>query len=156
VFPLLAVLLSAGCFKYQVVELNTVEPQEEVRVQITNDAAVRLAGHYGSIAQQLDGQLLPFGSDSLLLAIWIGRPYAGTSFENARQRLSLGRHEVTQVSRRKFSPTRTAVVSAGAALVLGIMIHRIAFLENPNPGPGGGRSDPPDPEGILIPVRIRY
>lgn len=150
--PLLALILAPACFRYQAVELGTVSPREEVRVVLTDDAAVRLALNYGAISKRLEGQLSPTGADSLMLAVWIGRNYAGTSFENARQRLSLGRGEVVEVRRRTFSPTRTAIVTAGVLGVLGIIIDRIAFLENPNPLPGGGRGDVPDQDGITIPI----
>lgn len=153
---LLATLLAPACFKYQAVQPNFVRPEEEVRVRITDDAAVRLAGHYGSITQRLEGQLSPLSSDSLLLAVWIGRQYAGTSFENARQRLSLGCQEVMEVRRRQFSLTRTALVTTGVLGVLGIIIDRIGFLENPNSPNGGGLGEPPDPGGVRIPIgRIR-
>ena len=149
---LMAALVSPACFKYQTIQPSAVQPEEEVRVRITDDAAVRLAGHYGSITQRLDGQLTPLSSDSLLLAIWIGKNYVGTSFENAYQRLSLGRQEVIEISRREFSRTRTALVTAGVVGVLAIIANRVGFLENPNPPSGDGRGEPPDPGGFRIPI----
>jgi hypothetical protein len=154
--PLLLALLAPACFRYQAVDLGAVSPQEEVRVLLTDEAAVRLALNYGAINKRLEGQLAPAASDSLMLAVWIGRNYVGTSFENARQRLSLGRGEIMEVRRRTFSPARTAIVTAGVIGVIGIIIDRIGFLENPNPLPGGGRGDVPDQDGITIPIgRIR-
>ena len=150
---LLAALVSPACFKYQAIQPSAVHPEEEVRVRITDAAAVRLAGHYGSITQRLDGQLTPLSEDSLMLAIWIGKSYVGTSFENARQRLSLGRQEVLEISRRQFSRTRTALVTTGVVGVLAIIANRVGFLENPNPPAGDGRGEPPDPNGIRIPIR---
>ena len=153
---LLAAGLTSACFQYQTIQPAVVRAEEEVRVRISDDAAVRLAGHYGSITRQLEGQLSPLSSDSLLLAVWIGRQYTGTAFENARQRLSLGRQEVLEVRRREFSVTRTAIVTTGVLAVLGLVIHRIGFLENPNPPNGDGLGEPPDPGGVRIPiVRIR-
>jgi hypothetical protein len=151
VFTLLAAVVCApGCFKYQLVEAGTVRPQEEVRVLLTDDAALRLASHYGAIARRLDGQLTPAGTDSMLLAVWIGRNYVGTSFENARQNLSLGRREVMEVRRRQLSVSRTAIVSASVLGMLGVVINRIGFLGNPNPPVGQPRGDAPDPDSNIV------
>jgi hypothetical protein len=82
--------------------------------------------------------------------VWIGRNYVGTSFENARQRLSLGRTEVLDVSRRQLSVSRTALVTTGVIAALGILASRIGFLENPNSPGGQIPGDPPDPNGVRI------
>jgi hypothetical protein len=141
-------LTTSACFTYRPVATTIVRPDEEVRVRITDDAALRLAGHYGAITQRLEGQLAPTDSDSLMLAIWIGRAYTGTSFENARQRLSLGRQEVVEVRRRQFSLSRTAIVAAGIVGVAAYVVNRTVFMENPNPNPTTPRGDVPDPDAF--------
>lgn len=141
--------LTPGCFRYAAVDVGGVDPQQDVRVRITDDAAVRLALRYGSIAQTLDGTLSPFAPDSLLLSIWVGRDYIGTSFQNARQRIALHRGDVLGVSRRQFARGRTALAAAGVLAVVAIVIDGLGFIENPNPLPGGGNADPPDPDAFL-------
>ena len=150
--PALALLLAPGCFRYQAVDPGAVTPRDEVRVVLTDSAAVRLALHYGAITKRLEGQLTPAGPDSLLLAVWVGQAYAGTAFESARQRVSLGRGEVMEVRRRTFAPTQTVLVSAAVLGVIAMIINQVGFLEDPNPLPDGRGADAPDQDGITIPI----
>ena len=151
--PVLTSVLVSGCFQYTRVEPARISPEEEVRVRVTADAAVRIGPHVGSITERLEGRLTPNGADSLDLAIWIGRDYAGSPFANARQRVSLGRQEIVEVRRRSLSASRTGLAAAGVLLVTAILIDRIVFEPNPNPYPTNRPQPPPEPDGLRWRVR---
>jgi hypothetical protein len=153
--PLLAALVAAGCFKYTPVETSAVPAQEDVRVRVTTDAAVRIGPHLGTITERLEGRLVPAGADSLTLAVWVGRDYVGSPFENARQRVSLGIGEVVEVRRRQLSVGRTSIAAAGVLLVTGILINRVVFEANPNPSQTGRPGPPPEPGGVRATLRVR-
>ncbi len=148
-------VLVSGCFKYMPVETTAVPPQEEVRVRVTLDAAVRIGPHLGSITESLEGRLTPLGPDSLALAVWIGKDYTGSPFENARQRVSLGRQEIVEVRRRTLSYQRTGVVAAGVLAITALLIDRVIFEPNPNPSPINRGQRPPEPDGARAGWRIQ-
>jgi hypothetical protein len=153
--PLLA-CLAAGCFRYSAVPPTAVSPDEDVRVRVTNDAAVRIGTALGSITEQLEGRLTPLGADSLALSVWVGKDYRGTPFENARQRVSLTVRDLVEVRRRELSVARTGIVAAGFVVLTALLIDRIAFEADPNPGAVGRPGSPPTEERIILPIRLRF
>lgn len=142
------VLAAAGCIQYVPVDAGTVRPDEEVRVRVTENTAVRLVSELGRITPELEGSVAPQGSDSVAVSLWIGREYRGTPFENVRRTVALDRLEITEVRRRQISVARSTLAAAGVATVFAVLINRLTHQENPNPSDNG--TDPPPPPGGAV------
>lgn len=142
-------LTLGGCYNYVPVDLASVRPAEHVRVEVTEQAAVRLVRDFGAYVRELEGQVGREGSDSVSVTVPVGRDYRGVALEGGRQTLFLGRQEVVGVRRREFSRKRTVAVSVGSLVVFGVVVASVAQWGDPNsevvePPP------PPPPSGAII------
>jgi hypothetical protein len=151
---MVAAAASAGCYSYVPVSLGTIAPKEDVRVRVTDAAATRLADQLGSFSTEIDGQLSPEGSDSVLVGVSIDRTYRGATIGTTTQVLSLGRSEVVDVRRREFSRSRTILVSAGTVVGFGLLAAGITQLVDPN-GPSQDQPPPPPPAPVRRPLGYR-
>lgn len=146
----LACLTSAGCVHYVPVDdLASLPPDEEVRVHVTDEGAIRMARRFGRIRDEVTASVAPVDPDSLSVTVWIGKAYRGTSFENVRETVVLGRNEVTAVARKRLSAWRTAAASAAVVAGLAVLVDRIFLIEDPN-RPDDNGTDPPPPAIISI------
>jgi hypothetical protein len=139
----------SGCYRYVPVDIAAIRPTEDVRVQVTESAAVRLVKEFGTYLTALEGRVSREGTDSLSITVPIGRDYRGVSLEGGRQVLFLGRSEVVGLRRREFSRGRTLAVSAGALVVFGALVAAVTQWSDPNssvvePPP------PPPPAGAIV------
>ena len=146
----LAIAASAACYNYAPVSLATLESKEAVRVRVTDGAALRLSKELGAFSNEIDGQLAREGADSISLGVEIARAYRGTTIGTTTQVLFLGRSEVVEVRRRKFSPSRTVLLSAGTLVGFGLAAAGIAQLVDPN-GPPDNSTTPPPPPALRRP-----
>jgi hypothetical protein len=142
-------LTLCGCYSYVPVELATVRPAEFVRVDVTEQAAVRLVKDFGAYLTSLEGQFSREGTDSVSVTVPVSRDYRGVSLEGGRQTLFLGLQEVIGVRRREFSRGRTVAVSVGSLVVFAAIVAGVAQWGDPNsevvePPP------PPPPVGRII------
>jgi len=144
---LLLVLLSgsSACFSYVSVPVTAVAPNEEVRVTITNDAGARLVKDLGVYTTTLDGEFAAHG-DSISVTVPIVREYRGQMLEAANQSLSLGRSEVVDVRKRKFSRSRSALTTVGVVVGFVALAKAIIAIADPNPDPDV--PPPPPPPGM--------
>lgn len=143
-FLLLAACLAAtGCVEYARVDRGSVQPQEELRVRVTDEAAVRLASHFGRITDEVTATVATQGADSMAVTVWLGRDYPGTRFENVRQTVMLSNDDVTDLLRRRISVWRSAAAALGVVAVAAVMINSISLLEDPNGPDDGGPITPP-------------
>lgn len=149
---LLTALAGSGCYRYTPIEPAAVQPQEVVRVRVTDAAAERLVREVGAYTGVLQGQLAPEGPDSLSLSILIGRQYGGMALENTRQVLFLGRSEVVEVRRRELSRRKTALATAGVLAGAVILIRSVVQMGDPNPADDD--TPVPPPAGSMGSVRI--
>lgn len=137
----------SGCYRYVAVDLASVQPTEFVRVDVTEQAAVRLVRDFGAYLTSLEGQFAREGRDSVSVTVPVGRDYRGVSLEGGRQTLFLGLQEVVGVRRREFSRSRTVAVSVGTLVVFAAIVAGVAqwgdpnseVVEPPPPPPPGGR-----------------
>ena len=148
---LIVAYLTSACFSYVPVSPAAVPPDEEVRVRVTEQAAVRVAPDLGIFRNTVEGRLVPVGEDSLSLSVWLGRDYPGTEFENVRRAVVLEREEVLEVRQRRLSPVRTGIAAAGVVALFAVLIDRIILQEDPNTG-DGTLPPPPPPETLRIPI----
>lgn len=147
---LLVVAFSAtGCVKYIPVELEAVPPEEEVRVRLTDEGAVRAARHFGRIRSELYASVAPYTPDSTAVTVWLGKDYPGTQFENVRETVILPRHEVADLHLRRLSVPRTVATCAGAGVVFAVLVHQIFFQGDPN-APSSGEDENPPPAILTL------
>jgi hypothetical protein len=147
-------LTLCGCYNYVPVDLASVRPTEYVRVEVTEQAAVRLVKDFGAYLRELEGQVAREGADSVSVTVPVGRDYRGVALEGGRQTLFLGRQEVIGVRRREFSRSRTVAASVGSLVVFGLIAAGVAQWGDPNsevvePPP------PPPPPGAIV-FRFRF
>lgn len=153
---LLAVCLASGaCVQYTPVELGAVPPNEEVRVQVTDDGAVRLARHLGRITDDVNASVAPRAGDSISVTIWLGRNYRGTQFENVRETIVLPREEVRALRLRRLSVWRTAALSAAALAGALVMADQIFQIGDPN-RPDDDDDGPPPSDVTLFSIRFGW
>jgi hypothetical protein len=131
--------LLAACYTYVPVVGETPSPGEQVRVQLSQDQAVRLSERTGHTIRRLEGRVFRAEPDSLTLDVGWGAVYAGTMFEGRRDTLSFHRGDLLEVDRRELSRGRTALVSAGfVALVTTIVLGITGGADTGEPGNGNG------------------
>lgn len=150
-YALIAIIPSAGCVHYAPVELAAVPPDQEVRVRLTNDGAVRMARHLGRITDDVTANVAPSAGDSISVTIWLGKNYPGTPFEDVRETIVLPQHEVAALRFRKLSVWRTAAASAAALAGFAILVDRLFQIGDPNPP---SDEEPPRPSPATF-FRIR-
>lgn len=140
---LAAALCCGACYRYVAVPAASVSPREEVRVQITPDAAGRIVKEFGAYTTELEGQYQREGPDSVSVSVLIGRDYRGVQLESARQPLFLGSSEIVAVRRRELSRGRTALVAAGAVAGFVALVATVTQLVDQNSNEDGSLPVPP-------------
>ena len=138
-------LVSAGCYRYVAADVATVDPQEDVRIVVTEQAAARLSPDLGMYTTSLNGRLREEAHDSLSISVPVTRAYQGRLLESGWQTLFLGRTEVLRVQRRELSRTRTVAAGVGAVAVLALVVNTVVQWIDPNPGTEESPPPPPAP-----------
>jgi hypothetical protein len=133
---------AAGCFSYVPIDTFRARQGEDVRVVLYPEAAQRVAQEYGSLGDQLIGQLTLVGPDSAMVAAWVGQGFSGTQFGTARQAIPLRRRDIAQVQRRQLSVQKTVLATAASVGLVAILAARLAAA---NDGPGEEPDPPPPP-----------
>jgi hypothetical protein len=140
-----------GCFTYQTTSIPDIQPEEEVRVTLEDRSFRRVApGADQGALPRLEGRFGGASEDSLTLRVWIGEAYAGTPFYSTYQNLMLPVDQVIQVENRKLNKGRTALVTAGVLVGIGVLIEGIGLTNVFGSGGGDGPPDPPEPEGLVF------
>jgi hypothetical protein len=141
----LAAAANTACYSYVPVSFASVPAKEDVRLRVTEDAAVRLVKEVGAFSTELDGQVAPEGRDSISLGVTIDRTYRGAAIGTATHTLVLARSEIIEVRRREFSKSRTVALTVGTLVGFGALAAGIAQLVDPNGAPEGEVTPPPPP-----------
>ena len=134
-------ILSSSCHKYVPVQVAAVDPQEEVRIVVTEAAAARLSRDLGLYTTSLQGRLRQEPPDSISIAVPVTRVYQGRLLDSGRQVLFLGRSEVVRVDRREISRSRTVAAGVGAVAVFALIVNSVVQWLDPNPS----TEEPPPP-----------
>lgn len=150
--------VATGCYKYVPVQVATVDPQEPVRVFVTESAAARLSGDLGAYTTSLDGRLRLEAQDSVSISVPVTRAYRGRLIDTGWQTMFVGRGEVVQVHRRELSRARTVMAGVGAIAVCALLVNSVVHWMDPNPS---GEEPPPPPPvpsprfsgSLRIPIR---
>lgn len=126
----LLVPLLAGCYTYRPVGSATPPNGHLVRLSLTDAGTANLAAELGPSVVAVDGRLMNDSGDAYLLAVSDSRKRNGIEMGWQGEQISISKSLISTIQERKFSRTRTMLVSAG--LIAGIFIARDAFW-----GPGG-------------------
>jgi hypothetical protein len=151
---LAAAVANTACYSYVPVSFSNVPAKEDVRLRVTEDAAVRLVKEVGTFSTELDGQLAPEGRDSISLGVTIDRTYRGVAIGTATQTLVLARSEIVEVRRREFSKKRTVALTVGTLVGFGALAAGISQLVDPNGAPEGEIIQPPP--AVRRPSRLQF
>jgi len=151
-------IASGACHRYVPVQVAAVDPQEDVRIVVTESAAARLSRDLGLYTTNLEGQLRQEAHDSVSIAVPVTRMYQGRLIDSGRQTLFLGRGEVVRVDRRELSRGRTIALGMGAVAVFGLLVNSVVQWLDPNPSTEEQPPPPPPapsirPQGaVRIPI----
>jgi hypothetical protein len=151
---LLIGLAATGCYKYVPVQVATVDPQEDVRIFVTEPAAARLSRDLGTYTTSLEGRLGQEPHDSVSISVVVTRSYRGRLMDSGRQTMFLGRGEVVEVHRRELSRVRTVAAGVGTVAVFAVLATSVVQWMDPNPSEEGPPPPPPAPFlRFAIPIR---
>jgi hypothetical protein len=108
--------LFAACFQYNTTAPGTVVPAgQSVRLDLTDAGRVAVAPMAGEGVDRIEGIVDIVQSDTIQLQVTsLRRRDIAESW--TRERLKVAARDVTQVSQRRFSPTRTALLIGAIAL----------------------------------------
>ncbi len=135
-------VVSAACHRYAPAEVASVDPQESVRVIITEPAATRLSSDLGAFTRSLEGRLRQEAHDSVSISVPVTRVYQGRTVDSGWQTLFLGRGEVVRVERRELSRGRTIALGVGVVAAFTLLVNTVVQWVDPNPS---GEEQPPPP-----------
>jgi hypothetical protein len=128
-FVLLTALFS-GCYIYHPVPETDPPPGERVRLTLTDSGTANLAAQVGRATEAVSGDLLGDSAGNYLVAVRSTRMRGGTEIDWRGEQVAVPRPLVASVEQRRFSRTRTVVMSV--AVVVAALAVREAFW-----GPGG-------------------
>lgn len=136
--PALAlVLVFVGCFAYVPVTGEDPSTGSDVRLRLSNPAAVELSDRVGTVVRSVEGPLVGATPDSLVVDVGWRALYAGTVFEGRRDTLSFHRTEVLEIDQRQLSRTRTGLLGAGF-IAAAILVVRSLSGGGSEGSPGNG------------------
>jgi hypothetical protein len=116
VLAVASVALATGCFQYNTTAPGTAVPAgQSVRLDLTDAGRVAVAPMAGEGVDRIDGIVDVIQSDTIQLQVTSLRRRDITE-SWTRERLKVAARDVTQVSERRFSPTRTALLVGAIAL----------------------------------------
>jgi len=154
-FALLCVAGVSACFSYVPRTAAELHAGEDIRVVLTDSGMARYKAQLGEAAITreglVEGEVVGATPDAILLAVRVPGQEAG--FTRAlRQRVEVPRSELARVDAKRLSKGRTAAVTAGATVILGVALAHYfggVFGGTTHPLPGGGEGE------LTIPILPR-
>lgn len=135
----------SGCYRYVVLaDSSSIEAGERVRVELTEAGSEFIRGSVGSTALALDGTVVEWRSDTVVLAVRRARMRTGDFYEWTGLSVKFPRNAVDRVERREFSRSRSVILGAGATAAAALVIKE-AMDAADGGTPGGGGPPPPQP-----------
>ena len=137
----LLVVAHWGCTVYAPLDTDPPPaPGTQVRVNLTTPGAVRISDLLGRPLRSLEGSLVDWTGDSLSIGLisateW-GRPW------DAVDTLRVAQTELSLLEEKRVDPTRTGILVAGSAVVVGATVVALFNAAGWNEDTGGG--EPPD------------
>lgn len=146
--------LTAGCYTYRPVSVDSVPIGTPVRARINAEAAERISQDIGREERMLEGPLTSRTAEQLTLRLTVPAPpdRTGTKFT---QRVLVPRASVLEVETRQLHKGRTAAVTVVGAAVVGFLLHQAFRGENAPSGDDKGGTDNRVARGIIISLPLR-
>jgi hypothetical protein len=140
-----AIALTSGCYRYVVLaDQSSVAAGERVRVELTDAGSEFVRGAMGSTALALDGDVIAWRADTVILDVRRARMRSGEFYEWTGLRVLFPTSAVERVERREFSRSRSVILGAGATAAAALVI--MEAIDAAGGGtPGGGGPPPPQP-----------
>ncbi len=149
--PLLPVLMvlavpSSGCYRYVAARPGEVPTGTEVRLHVSQDAAVRVEPVVGSGLQQVDG-ILEQWAQEVVLGVRVPSAQEGID-RGLRNRVVFTPTEVLAIEVRERDRPKTYLLAAGLTAVgIGAVIAAVSGVFG-----GSSNVDPPVEEDSRVPV----
>jgi len=136
----MAVTLVAACTVYVPHPVDEpLPPGTNIRARLNAGGAVRVSAARGRTIDEVEGEILALGPDSLQIALLNAseyeRPWEGLDS------LRLAISEIGWLEEKKIDPTRTAVLVAGVGTATGVVIAALFRAANRSKGEEGGDGD---------------
>jgi hypothetical protein len=112
-------LLTVGCYRLTPIE-GAVPQGNDVRIELTDAGAVRLAPQIGARMAAIDGRTLQSNDSAIVLAVAAVVAQNGRSMPWSQERLSVPRDAVSSLRTRVLDRKKTWIV-AGLSLV-GVLV----------------------------------
>lgn len=133
-----SILVLAGCFRTVPVSLDTLRPQEQLRVSLSPQAAAQVAEVVGSQSQRVNARLVAVGPTEVSLLVSSAYREPGVRSSNLYQQVRVSRSDLLSVERRELDRGKTALVAGGAAAVaIAVAVKALTGTA------GGDTSSPP-------------
>jgi hypothetical protein len=132
-----------GCYAYEPVTDTRPLAGHRVRLTLTDAGTANLGSQLGSSAEALSGRLVNDSAGAYLVAVLGTRTRSGLEADWKGEQVAIPRPFVARVEERRFSRTRTALVSVG--LIAAALIAREAFLGETKSFPGQPPGSGPGP-----------
>lgn len=134
----LGVLLATGCYSYAPVELSEIQPEQTVRMGLSDAELVRLRAFSDPREGTVSGSFVSAGRDSISLVVRTPLAY---------QQVSIPRSSILESHVRRADPTRNLIVSGALVGAIGLAAY-LGFE-----GRGGEKAGPgPQPDETLVPL----
>lgn len=137
----LLVPLIAGCYEYQRVDVaNSAPSGQPVMLTLTDAGTANLAAELGPSVEVVGGRLLSDSGDAYVLALSESRKQNGMEIDWRGEQVSISKAFVANVQSRRFSRTRTGLLTGGVIAAL-VVAQRILWGPGSvfgGGGPGGG------------------
>jgi hypothetical protein len=138
-----AALLLSGCFSYVPGELATLNPEREVRLELTRVGFAQLPEIPNNPGPDISGRVVRQESNQLLLRVPVNIRMDGMVTGMVEQDVVIPAADIVRIEQRVFSRQRTGVVALGA---IGTLIGVIAAFGSGGPPVGQPPEKPIDEE----------
>jgi hypothetical protein len=135
----LALLGVAACQHYVPATVNDLERMNRVRVRLSEPLEVELMDLTANNATLLDGEVVRWDDESLILSVWWVEAMGGLEFRGVGETVEVPRDQIAELEERKISVFQT--VGLAALLVAGMVLIGSAFSGAGSSGEDG--EDPP-------------
>ena len=145
------VVVTSGCFRYVPVGETRPRPGQEVRVVVSEPLEVELNRVTLREAKLLDGPLVRWNQDSLVISAWWVESQRGLRQEGEGELVGIPVVDVALVETRELATGKSVLV--GSAIVAGLLLVLDQFFSRSIFGGVGGSGDPPPTQGLVVPWR---
>lgn len=151
-FAALALLVSAGCYKYAPIDPAELTVGSQARARVTLEQAATIGEITGSGDRVVAGEVVGLDDGSILLSVPTASVNAGLGTQLLFQRVNIPRTGIVEIETRRLDRARTGAL-VGIAAIAATYIVASQFIAADDPD-GGGK---PQPDQIVVPLfRFRH